>query len=414
MNSSLFLIKKSNIVDMTFIFYFSFTVISSIMSRLFGVVSIPYGGVITEALLVFFVICSILITKNKVIDFFIILAVILVALLITVNIHPEYSARFSDDNWGLLYRVFRMDRGIYAYLILKMVSDKSRIRNNLKITAYIWMLKIGMDAFSRTTQGSWTLLKNDGVTLYQSSYSLSFGYNAAFLCVVCLYLSKYYRPMFYKAVAFITLLLSVLYGSRGSLIVVLSYIVLNLFFFSEETYSRKEFTKRLLIAFTFLACILFYEQILSVLASLLRSIGFASRIIDSFLNGNISDLNGRDNLWVYSLELIRNNFLTGLGPYGDRYYLSMIYNWGYPHNIFLEFLLEFGIIGLLMLTAYIISSFKIISQKRDYEFKAIFVLFFCNSLKLLVSDSFWYNSFFWSVLALIVMFRNQKKEEIET
>lgn len=411
MNNSLFVIKKSNIVDLTFIFYFSFTVISSIISRLFGVVGIPYGGLITEALLVFFVICSILITKNKGIDFFIILAVILVALLITVNIHPEYSARFSDDNWGLLYRVFRIDRGIYAYLILRMVSDKLRIRNNLKITAYIWMLKIGMDAFSRITQGSWTLLKNDGVTLYQSSYSLSFGYNSAFLCVVCLYLSKYYKPYFYKAVGVLTLALSVLYGSRGALIVPLSYIFFQMFFFTEDTFSKKELVKRILIALAFLACILFYEQILSVLISMFRSLGLGSRSIESLIEGNIGDLNGRDNLWMYSLELIRKNFFTGLGPYGDRYYLSTIYNWGYPHNIFLEFLLEFGILGLIMLIVLIISSFKIIRQKRDYEFKAIFVVFFSNSLKLLVSDSFWYNSFFWSVLALIVMFRSQMKEE---
>ena len=85
----------------------------------------------------------------------------------------------------------------------------------------------------------------------------------------------------------------------------------------------------------------------------------------------------------------------------------MLYNGDgtfYPHNIFLEILLHFGIVGLLIFLLIVISIIKHIhyNKKNGKKLASIEIVFLIMSLGLLVSGSYIRSA--WFYLALLIPF----------
>ena len=69
------------------------------------------------------------------------------------------------------------------------------------------------------------------------------------------------------------------------------------------------------------------------------------------LNGEITDDHGRAEIARLSWDGIAKQGFFGMGPFGCRTIIAPYYNYGYPHNIFLEFILDYGwVLGILFLS----------------------------------------------------------------
>jgi O-antigen ligase len=92
----------------------------------------------------------------------------------------------------------------------------------------------------------------------------------------------------------------------------------------------------------------------------------------------------------------------GVGIYG--YYRELLGGsigvFKYPHNLFLQFALEFGIFGaiiiLLFLSVIIYLNFKLIEPNKGW----LFVLLLMVNFKLLVTGSYLWEPSFWICLTL--------------
>ena len=157
----------------------------------------------------------------------------------------------------------------------------------------------------------------------------------------------------------------------------------------------------ILIALLVLIIYLFKGQLISYLTDLFSKLGFNSRTIAWLTMADSSlDSSGRDSLYLDAIVAIKNNPIFGYGILGDRMLLGL-----YVHNIFLEILLDFGvIIGGYISIKMIICSIK--SYICLYT-RRISVIIIFAMVSLMVSGSFLHNGAFW--LALGIMLNSGKQ-----
>lgn len=110
---------------------------------------------------------------------------------------------------------------------------------------------------------------------------------------------------------------------------------------------------------------------------------------------------GRNILYLNSIDIIKNNPM-GVGIYG--YYRDLLDGatglFKYPHNLFIQFVLEFGIFGgtiiILFLSVIIYLNLKLIKPNKGW----LFVLVLMFNLKLLVSGTYLWEPAFWMAITL--------------
>lgn len=403
-------IRMDTLAEAAFILYFSFSAFTTIFTKIFAFLGIG-GTRVGLVLLVVLVLTALPFgLRYGLRDCLILYICILFVFAISIPINPNVLEWYRDPNWGLVYRVFRPDRAIYAYLIVRLVSKKELLERDLKIVGYINFIYILHLGLGRITLGYWEILANDGITMVKSSYNMAYGYNAAFVALIMFVFLHKNNKAVHLALGIISAILSIIFGSRGVLLVFAAYVVILFCLKLKEEYSTKKLITLILAIIAFAVIYINYTSIITGVAFLAQRLGIESRNIMKLLS--VSDFttgSGRDEIAKLSIEGIKKSFPFGNGAYGDRTSVGTIFAWGYSHNIALEMLASFGVFGIIILLWIIIVSLKIIFGESDKSWRNLFILFFCNSLKLLVSDSFWYLSFFWAMLAIISCIRREKK-----
>jgi O-antigen ligase len=172
--------------------------------------------------------------------------------------------------------------------------------------------------------------------------------------------------------------------------------------------SKKYFLAFLFLCLTFMA--LFISQLNT--AKLASLVDFSSR----------SSLSSRETIWQVSTILIKQNPIVGIGPGNfQSAYLSLqpmfpLYlEWAVPqpHNIFLAFWLQaglLGIIGFFVLLFFVFKSFwQLLKHKKNVAFATPLLGFFLYTvLHGLVDTTYWKNDLsflFWICLILLLFLR---------
>ncbi len=103
---------------------------------------------------------------------------------------------------------------------------------------------------------------------------------------------------------------------------------------------------------------------------------------------------GREEIYPLAIAMFKNKPLFGYDPMG---FLCASGIKTYPHNIFLELLLDYGIIGTLgwLIFFYFIVKNYIVKMKYNNLSDVVALLFISNFIELLVSGSFMANYQFW-------------------
>lgn len=186
----------------------------------------------------------------------------------------------------------------------------------------------------------------------------------------------------------VSVVLQFLTGTRGPLLCICIALLLYLFLY-KSTVKAKVFA--VLIGGAVVAYLmsdLFTEHI-EILAEFLEDVGISNRIVDKLVEGELADSSGRDRINNIIIAGIWDHPLLGNGLFGDRYLLQASgSSLTYAHNILLELLCQFGLLGGGVIFAGIIYMQFFALKKRRMKSCWMLMLIVAGFVKLFMSNSY--------------------------
>lgn len=200
----------------------------------------------------------------------------------------------------------------------------------------------------------------------------------------------------YLALSAVLIIIMVLQGSRGPLVSVVCFAVIYQLINSSEN-RKKVLSNTIVLALLSVLFIVYLPNIMEWIADMCDRFGFQSKFLRVMLEGEFFTPNGRDVVAENVISIIRNNPF-GNGLFGERPVLGT-----YCHNIFLEFLVDFGIIfGSIFCIVYVVLIFKRFRSNNMAERNVMNILFCAFLIKLFFSGSFWTETVFFAFLAFLI------------
>ena len=209
-------------------------------------------------------------------------------------------------------------------------------------------------------------------------------------------------------IALIGSIVLLMYGSRGSLLTIGILVVYLLWL--------KYKNKKIVIVGIFGAVILIImgPLFMDVLLKYLVKVGINSRSIEKLISGNFLKSNDRLSIYKYLIGILGKNLFVGVGICGDRYWLPKHFSGmdaTYTHNLFLEILLDYGIlIGGLIIAISFYLLFKCLIREKNLEKKSFFsVFFFVSYVQLMISRSWITEQNLFILFALLLTYSTSKR-----
>lgn len=200
-------------------------------------------------------------------------------------------------------------------------------------------------------------------------------------CFLFVFPKKRRRWLHYSVVA-LGIFVIAFGGARGALVGLLCAILMKLLVSGMRLNATKGIVVTVAFIIVAVTVILFYEQILLFVIYLLESVGISSRNLKLLMSQSGDISSGR--FGVYS-RIIDNISWLGYGLFGDRVILDGIY----AHNLFFEWIAEFGIVGGALLSAALIGILIVAFKKGNRTARALLTVFIPNGIiGLLFSGSY--------------------------
>lgn len=231
-------------------------------------------------------------------------------------------------------------------------------------------------------------------------------YQTAAYSIIVGLVSVYYLALQEKkhsdiALSIIGTIVLLLCGSRGVFVSVVFFWIVYLV---SQIQSRIKIV--LITSFAFIFLLFSVQQIFSPIASIAESLGFSTHLTDAIQSGTVFEDEQREILYTGFLALIWNK-PWGYGIMGDRYisYATGLF-WKpiYPHNVFLELMVNFGyFIGTALGIFLIYYLLKYIFFCKSSKYSMTILVLACTSLvKLLFASSFWIDQMFFMLLGTLI------------
>ena len=191
------------------------------------------------------------------------------------------------------------------------------------------------------------------------------------------------------------LFLQIWTGTRGPLLCLITAIIVFIILNPGRASNKIVWALILIALMAFLSSNAFID-VVEKIANYLEKIGFSNRIVDYILQGQISDSSGREFLTERMFLAIEENPLFGYGLFGDR----VILDGHYCHNIFMEFLINFGILfGSVLFVSLVV--LLLVSLVRRKENSAMILMLICSGfVKLFLSNSYIIEPLFFMLLGV--------------
>ncbi len=171
---------------------------------------------------------------------------------------------------------------------------------------------------------------------------------------------------------------------------------------------KKKISFTLSLSFITILFVNYDKYLYKFIENVLGVFNIYSRTLALLQNETINFLNGRELLYAKTIEYININFFSGYGIYGDRALLDGTY----PHNIILEFLVQYGIllgtIFLVLILLLIICGFYI-NEWNDISIIFVSIVIVGSML----SGSYLTNLYFWMMLGGLINAIMNKKIKLE-
>jgi len=381
-----------------FITYLSFdatsTLVNSVITSLLGQNSI-------DTIFCYFILAIItflaFINEPKIIKFNVIaFAIFLILIFMFDNLLHAENEYYVSEITSSVRKAF------LGYFYIQTVTDENIIIKSFRPIAYITF-------FSLFFQPFWS-----GSIIFESSSNGEFasGYmNFAYKMLPCIILFLYLYFKERKKIDLILFIISIvevfIFGNRGAILAVIVFLFLYILF-------CMKFTKKIIalsgISVATVAILYILNNKLLDIYNWVYSHGYSSRLLSRLISGEAYE-SGREQIYTLLLEVVQQWNPLGYGISGDR---SLLYSaFGVPyyaHNLFLELIIQFGSIFGILISIYLIINWLKIFLRRDIgKWKEIFIVVFSIIIpKLMVSSSFWVESYFFVLLGMMSVIRRIK------
>lgn len=304
---------------------------------------------------------------------------------------PEISSYFISSVVSFCTTAFPV------LLFVYIVKDAKQMqRNLLLVSRVIFLITLPVVVL--------LLARNTGAVFNEGNYSMGFGYACA-LPAIFLLMNFIEKRSIVDLLGTVVMLVTIFaFGSRGPLLSVLFFFALFCFRF---LISRREYAILIVTVILIIPICFFFEDLLELLSVFLEQYGIESRTLDLLQQEELYT-SGRDKLYPKLLAIILEDPLTVRGICAEWSVIGV-----YAHNIVLELVYQFGIIGggclVLIIFCCAISSFFFTPMNEDGILELIFA---CMSLThLMFSSSLWTNYTFWAWIALFLRKRTMLKHK---
>ena len=209
----------------------------------------------------------------------------------------------------------------------------------------------------------------------------------------------------------------VMCGARGAIVSLILYFISRVLLIHGKSVKLKSV---IIFFFVLLLCVMlifYYNEILLTVVNLFDKIGVDSRFIMSIYDGELMEDAARTSIANAIMDGIAENPF-GYGLYGDRYAAGKFGHgrYRYAHNIFVELLCDFGIIGgsaAIIFIVWKLAKTIAILRKRD-EIHLLMVLLPYGLYQLFFSSSFLENVPFFMIMAMVFCINWKKRIGVQT
>lgn len=293
-------------------------------------------------------------------------------------INSDVSDFFADNAWNFI-------SGVLPYIFIGLTLDYRKHRAILKSVAKLGIL---VQVFLQTLM----LLglvehENYGV---DDTLGEQMGFAYALLFPTVYILSEAMDEKRFDSILYsiIGVLLLLFMGTRGPIVVLAAFIVINLLVLQKS--KNYGIIVKGIVFVLFILLYLYIDVILEFMLPITLALGFSTRIFNSLLNNEMVSMDassGREDFYGAVWRAIENDHGFGYGWGSDRLFTP---DGGYAHNFELEILCQFGLIGggvlLLLLLLLIIRSCIASSRKSNIM---LWVIMLCTGfLSLQLSGSY--------------------------
>ena len=291
------------------------------------------------------------------------------AFIVSSLIHPD-TVKYSFTSWtdmvdNKAYWLF-----IYAmpaFLFIRRIWDYDRL--------FRYLIGFAIPALLCSLGTLYIYLSLDS----QPGY-MNFSYDLLLPTIILLFGYFTKRKLIYLIGGIVGSFVMFFCGARGPLLCLLISMVLYVLFMSEKQSSKIMVV--LAVSFAAVIMFVFWDSIIQLLYGVADSIGVNSRILEKIADGTLTDDSGRSTVRTQLREQLN---LFGHGLFGDR----VITEGRYAHNIFLEILVEFGLIFGTLLSILLLLIILGGLLTKDKEKRLLFIVFFSSSfVKLMMSSSY--------------------------
>jgi len=237
-----------------------------------------------------------------------------------------------------------------------------------------------------------------------------FSYSVLFPGIVFMHMSKKIKILIVPSLVAVYLI--GIYGSNR--MALLSYIIYLLYSIFLE--NGKLTVKKILMILAFLiTSILLLWNLKSIAVWLINMLGkenYTPRILSLLSSNSFFSNSARNDITSFFIsKALSFHGLIGYGVNGDRV-INTLYNHQYAHNIIIQILIEFGIIGGSILIILMIGMVVNVVKRKTVYNNILPVIFFTQIFALFISGTFWTSNFFWMFIAvcLSVIFPIRKND----
>ena len=324
---------------------------------------------------------------NKISFIFLIIPLIITFFYLVENPNTEHTLRIYLTFICIVFPVILIGLDMAKYKSL------DRLRNILFLTFIIItiaMIRVLPSLISSKLHNLVTIF--GGGNSQAMSYFISFAYTVGLFSLT--HTKSKPKSRFLNLVISLSLIFlifaAILGGGRGAFLVIL---------ISTITFMLKNFKRKYLpkVISAIIVIYLLFNYLVSELGN--RFINSTTRIF-AYINESGIDMDGSSNRGVFyenAFNLFSENMIFGSGIFKSTL------KTGYSHNIFLDFLIQGGIVYFLLLLIVIISFFNKLNKilKDDSKNNLILVFIFYSFTLLLFSGTYLNESFFWFSLAYV-------------
>lgn len=281
-----------------------------------------------------------------------------------------------------------------AVILVPHIRDVYKILSQIALLRYIVLIIAAYMIFGRNYAAD------------EHETYMSFSYAVMPFVLLCFYEACFKGKVIDYFAYALGVVIMVFYGARTPLVSSLvSAALMYVVYIRQHKKSSSRFLTYIILLFVGFVTVVFGDVILGWLGGVGESIGsyaLSKLNQDAFLESST-----RGEIYASAIRLIQNEGGSPLGFFADRHYLNVIY----VHNIFLELLINFGVIvGGILSILLIIGIVRSLLVSRDESIKVFLIFcFFAIFARFILSGSYLIEGMSFVYFSIIYRFSHKAK-----